>query len=71
MRVLVDIEDDALTTLEHLARASHRSRASVIREAIGAYVAAHRPAPADAAFALWGTNREDGLAYQHRLRDEW
>ena len=71
MRVLVDVENSALTTLEQLARASDRSRASVIREAIAAYVAAHRPAPADAAFALWGTGREDGWAYQDRLRDEW
>lgn len=71
MRVLVDIEEGELLTLESLAKASDRSRASVIREAIAAYVAAHRPAPADAAFALWATSGEDGLATQDRLRDEW
>ena len=71
MRVLVDIEDGELAMLKQLAQADNRSRASVIREAIAAYVAIHRPAPAGAAFALWGTGGEDGLSYQDRLRDEW
>ncbi len=71
MRVLVDIDERELLTLESVAKANDRSRASVIREAIAAYVAAHRPAPADAAFALWGSGGEDGVVYQDRLRDEW
>ena len=71
MRVLVDIEERELLTLENVAKANDRSRASVIREAIAAYVAAHRPAPADAAFAMWGAGGEDGVVYQDRLRDEW
>ena len=69
--MLVDIEERELATLEHLARANDRSRASVIREAIAAYVAAHRPATTGDAFALWEPGGEDGLAYQDRLRDEW
>ena len=71
MRVLVDIEEGELLTLERMARADDRSRAAVIREAIATYVAAHRPAPADAAFGLWGAAAEDGLAAQDRLRAEW
>jgi predicted transcriptional regulator len=71
MRVLVDVDEGELRALERIAKTADRSRAAVIREAIAAYVAAHRPAPAAAAFGLWGAAGEDGLAYQDRLRDEW
>jgi len=55
-----------------------RSRLSVAtrREAVRELLRDRTPAPdVDAAFGLWAADdemgREDGLAYQRRLRDEW
>ncbi len=70
MKVLVDIEEGALRSLEELAKVDGRSRASMIREAIASYLAARRTLPAEAGFALWNAD-EDGLAMQERLRAEW
>jgi metal-responsive CopG/Arc/MetJ family transcriptional regulator len=72
MRTLVDIPESELEALAAICKAEKLSRAAVIRKAIAAYIAQHRPDDLadDAAFGSWGPG-EDGLAYQERLRSEW
>lgn len=71
MRTLVDIPDDQIQALATLCERAHQPRAALIREAIAEYLARHHQADTQAAFGLWGSEAEDGLAYQDRLRAEW
>lgn len=70
MRTLVDIPDAEIDELDALSEREQRSRASVIREAIGTYLQRRRPA-AGSAYGLWGKRKVDGLAYQKKARSEW
>jgi predicted transcriptional regulator len=71
MRIAVDIPDDQLAGLTRLAKREGVSRASLLREAIAALLVQKRKSAIDAAFGLWADRKEDGLAYQERLRSEW
>ena len=75
MRTLVDIPDDQLAELTKLAEREKVSRASLVRKAIADLLAAKRVltgnAAIDAAFGIWSDMKEDSLAYERRLRDEW
>lgn len=80
MRTLVDIKDDQIAALDALAKAAKKPRAVIIRAAIDEYVEKNAVKAAnedtswlDAAFGLWAKRgfKEDGLAYERRLRDEW
>ena len=71
MRTLVDLEIPNLKALDRLAKSEGRSRAAIIRQAVGEYLDRHRLTELDDAFGLWGNRRIDGLAYQEKLRDEW
>lgn len=71
MRTLVDIPEGELEALTKISEARKVSRASVIREAIKAYLERHKPRQVGDAFGLWGNRRIDGLEYQRKLRDEW
>jgi predicted transcriptional regulator len=71
MRTLVEIPDPDLKELSELASRQGQSRAALIREAIVAYLAAHRQSRAADAFGAWGQNGADGLMLQRRLRGEW
>ena len=71
MRTLVDLPESELKELSELGRRQGQSRAALIREAVGAYLAAQRQMRAVDAFGLWAAQRPDGLALQRRLRREW
>jgi metal-responsive CopG/Arc/MetJ family transcriptional regulator len=71
MRTLIDIPDDDIGLLKKLSKASSVSRAELVRRAIAQYLATHRLAHKADAFGLWADRREDGLAYQKRVRGEW
>jgi|CXWL01.1.fsa_nt_gi predicted transcriptional regulator len=80
MRTLVDIRDDQIAALDALAKAAKKPRAVIIRTAIDEYVGKNTAKAAnddkswlDEAFGLWAKRgfKEDGLAYERRLRDEW
>ena len=72
MRTLVDIGDDQIRALDTLSKEDKRSRASLIRDAIDAYLTGRRRRGQGAdAFGLWGNRKVDGLAYQEKLRGEW
>jgi metal-responsive CopG/Arc/MetJ family transcriptional regulator len=71
MRTLIDIPEDDLGLLKKLSKASSLSRAELVRRAISQYLEAHRLARKTEAFGLWAGRREDGLAFQQRVRGEW
>lgn len=72
MRTIIDLPERQLDALERISKGRKLSRAELIRRAVDLYLAEHAPA-AVAAFGLWrrAGAREDGLAYQRRLRKEW
>ena len=71
MRTLVDLVDSQVEALDRLAKRQDRSRASLIREAVGDYLGRHCLESEAEAFGLWGKNAVDGLAFQERVRSEW
>lgn len=71
MRILIDIKEDQLLSLDELSRRRKQSRAALIRAAIDDFLAKARHGQAVEAFGLWGDRKIDGLIYQDRLRDEW
>ena len=72
MRTIIDLPERQVDALERISRSRKLSRAELIRQAVDHYLQEHLPGRAEA-FGLWkraGT-REDGVAYQRRLRKEW
>jgi metal-responsive CopG/Arc/MetJ family transcriptional regulator len=70
MRTLVDIPEKQLKELTRLSKSRKTSRASIIRDALSAYLASEKPKDKHEAFGLWGDRVIDGLEYQRRLREE-
>ncbi len=70
MRTLIDIPDPQMEDLAVICTAKKLPRTEVIRQAIAAYIATQKPAPAQA-FGLWGNKSIDGLKYQKKARSEW
>ena len=71
MRALIDIPDHLAEALTEIGARRKRSRASVVREALGEYVSRHAAGDPDEAFGLWGKSVGDGLAWQRQIRSEW
>mgnify|MGYP003335981279 CR=1 FL=1 len=71
MRTLVDIPNVHIQALAELCEQVNKPRAAVVREAIGEYLAKHKPDTLTDAFGLWRDMPEDGLAYQEKVRAEW
>ena len=71
MRVLIDLPKEQLAELARLGEARKRSRAAVVREAVGEYLKGRRTSGEANAFGLWGKQKVDGLKYQQKLRREW
>jgi len=71
MRTLVDIPEDDIEMLNELSAARRVSRSELVRSAIALYLRANGNDLVDDAFGLWAGRKEDGLAYQKRLRSEW
>ena len=72
MRTIIDLPDRQVDALKRISRSTKRSRAELIRQAVDSYLQEHLP-NRDKAFGLWKREgiREDGVAYQRRLRKEW
>jgi hypothetical protein len=70
MRTLVDLPEADLKQLNELSRARKTSRTQLIRLAVTGFLAENKPGLEDS-FGLWKGKREDGVAYQDRLRSEW
>lgn len=70
MRTIVDLPEDLVQALDAMGRERGASRAALVREAVSDYLDRNRRDPREA-FGLWRDHREDGVAYQERLRNEW
>ncbi|MDA1043874.1 MAG: ribbon-helix-helix domain-containing protein [Verrucomicrobia bacterium] len=70
-RTIVDIPKQQIEALDRLRSKQHVTRASLIREAIAAYLTTHDAGLAEAAFGVWRDKPRDALAYEHELRSEW
>lgn len=70
-RILVDITEGQLQDLANIVEAEKRPRAAIIRDAIEAYIAQHKPADVADTFGLWRNRKVNGLKYQEDLRAEW
>jgi metal-responsive CopG/Arc/MetJ family transcriptional regulator len=72
MRTLVDIPDNDMKELSRRSRAEKRSRASLIRDAIAAYLRQGASKKEIPGFGLWKDYPiEDGVEYQRKIRSEW
>jgi metal-responsive CopG/Arc/MetJ family transcriptional regulator len=71
MRILVDIGDPQIQVLDAMSKQSKRSRAALIRDAVGEYLSRRRPKQPTTAFGLWSEHGIDGLTYQEKIRAEW
>jgi metal-responsive CopG/Arc/MetJ family transcriptional regulator len=71
MRILVDIGETQLQALDAMSRQGKRSRAALIREAVGEYLSRRWAREPGDAFGLWAEQPVDGLAYQEKIRAEW
>jgi hypothetical protein len=70
-RILVDLPEAQVAELAALVKTERRSRASIIRQAIEAYLAQRKQASGTNVFGLWKDRKTDGLAYQQEIRSEW
>lgn len=71
-RTLVGLSDQDFQALDALSKVKRVSRAELIRQAVSQYIQKFKSEPASvSAFGLWSGKKEDGLAYQQRLRKEW
>ena len=71
MRTLVDIPEDDLKLLKTVTEKLGISRAEFVRRAVATSLAPYRRKMNHAAFGLWASHPEDGLAYEQRMREEW
>jgi metal-responsive CopG/Arc/MetJ family transcriptional regulator len=71
MRTLVDLPEPDVQALDEIGRRRRVSRAKVIRQAVGEYLARNAEGDVEAAFGLWRDQAVDGLDYQRRAREEW
>jgi len=72
MRTIIELPGDQVEALDALCRRDRISRAEAIRRAVAMLVRSEGALASGAAFGIWRDCREDGLAYQERMRaDEW
>jgi len=71
VKVRIDIPDDHLQAIDHIAAAQQRPPEAIIQDAVATYLAEHRRHASHAGFGLWGDLEMDGVEYQRKLREEW
>lgn len=73
MRAIIDIPEKDLAELRRIQKKHSVSRAELIRRAIEQLLRAQKqPDIAERpGFGAWKKHRQDGVAYQRRLRAEW
>ncbi len=71
MRTLVDLPEPDVQALDEIGRRRRVSRAKVIRQAVGEYLARNAVGEIDAGFGLWRDQAVDGLEFQRKAREEW
>ena len=71
MRTIIELPADQLQALDAISKRENISRAEAVRRAIAEHIQRHGRGDSKRAFGLWRDRKEDGVAYQERLRREW
>ena len=76
VRALITISEKDLRRLDRLARKNKRSRADLVREALGEYLQKKAKEPTwkelvKQCAGMWEHKGIDGLEYERKLREEW
>jgi len=71
MRTIVDIPEEVIASLDDVGLRTKRSRASLIRDAVSAYLKDAQTEKAEAAFGVWKSRKVEGLEYQTKAREDW
>jgi Arc/MetJ-type ribon-helix-helix transcriptional regulator len=71
MRTIVELPGEQIEALDALCRRDRISRAEAVRRAVALLVRTEGGMASGVAFGIWRDRREDGLAYQRRVRCEW
>lgn len=71
MRTIIEVPEEVVKNLDQVGKRQRKSRAAIIREAIGLYLDQKKLQDSSAAFGVWKEKRKDGLAYQENLRSDW
>jgi len=71
MRIIVELPDQQIESLDRVSDTEHLPRAALIREAIAEFLQKKSGPVAEAAFGLWKDRKTGGLSYQDDLRAEW
>jgi len=71
MRTIIDLPEQDIHALDGLCSREHISRAEAVRRAVTGYLKIYRAEGDDVAFGIWKGRQQDGLSYQHNIRDEW
>lgn len=70
MRILVDIPETALATLNCLSKEKKVSRAELARHAVSQYLERHGPESGSKGFGLWKDSPVDAVSHQRKMRNE-
>ncbi|HWJ58128.1 MAG TPA: ribbon-helix-helix protein, CopG family [Sphingomicrobium sp.] len=72
-RILADLPDDDIEWLDRKAAEQHKSRASILREAVEAYRAEASKDWLEEGFGLWARHgiAIDPIEYERKRRAEW
>jgi hypothetical protein len=73
MRAIIDIPENDLIELKRIQQKQSVSRAELIRRAIAELVRSQQQPDIAArpGFGAWRKHKDDGVAYQRRMRSEW
>lgn len=71
MRTIVDLPEDQLEALGTISAREKKSRAEIVRRAVGKYIQEQQSAKGRSAFGLWKKKKINSLKYESRLRAEW
>ena len=71
MRTLINLPEPDVHALDEIGRRRRVSRAKVIRQAVGEYLARNAVGEIEAGFGLWRDQAVDGLEFQRKAREEW
>lgn len=71
MRIIIELSDRLIESLDRVSGTEHLPRAALIREAIAVFLQTKSGPAAEAAFGLLKDRKTGGLSYQDNLRAEW
>jgi hypothetical protein len=70
-RTIIDLPPEQIEALDRLREQRHMTRASLVREAVAAYLTSHHVGLVEEAFGVWKKKKVRALSYEDKLRSEW